>query len=86
VDLYFHTGPLVADLLYLDGLEAVPDAGPSRGANLLADPSLDLRLLSEREEQIDSWMLQIGMDAGLAGTERLVNRMRDARRADLPPV
>ena len=38
----FVTGPVVSDLLYPERLTHLPDAGPSHGANLLANPTLDL--------------------------------------------
>ena len=41
-NLDFITGPAVGDLLYADGLAQIPDAGASHGANLLANPTLDL--------------------------------------------
>lgn len=71
-DLDFLTGPSMEDLLNLLGLTTVEDAGTSHGANLIADPALDLRHPPERHEQVDSWLLQVGLDAGLLGMERLL--------------
>ena len=70
--LYFATGPIVVDLLDLHGLSPIPDAGPSGGADLFADPSLDLRDPNERQEQVLSWLEQIALDAGLRGMEGVI--------------
>ncbi|MFC4036325.1 hypothetical protein ACFO3J_33505 [Streptomyces polygonati] len=31
---------------------------------------------SERREQVDNWMCQLGLDAGLSGMEALIDRIR----------
>ncbi|MFI1608076.1 hypothetical protein ACH4YN_39215 [Streptomyces griseofuscus] len=31
---------------------------------------------SQRREQVDNWMRQLGLDAGLAGMEALIDRIR----------
>lgn len=54
--LDFKTGPVVADLLLPDGLKPIPGAGPSGGANLLANPALDPFEPQERESQVDDWL------------------------------
>lgn len=71
-NLHFVCGLPVMDLLYLDGLTPIPDAGRSYGAHLLADPAHDLGSQAERRLQIDSWLQQIALDAGLRGMERLL--------------
>jgi hypothetical protein len=43
---------------------------------MLADPALDLSDPSERAEQVDRWLSQMGSDAGLLGMEDLVMKMR----------
>jgi hypothetical protein len=50
-------------------LTPIPGAGQSHGANLLANPTLDLADLRERELQLDDWLQQIALDAGLSGME-----------------
>jgi hypothetical protein len=70
--LYFATGPTVVDLLDLHGLSAIPDAGPSGGANLYADPARDLHDPKERRGQVVAWLQQIALDAGLQGMERAI--------------
>lgn len=50
------------------------EAGTSNGANLIADPALDLRDPAERREQVDSWLVQLGLDAGLLGMEGLLGQ------------
>jgi hypothetical protein len=71
-NLHFVCGDSVSDLLYLNGLTVIEDAGASHGAHLLADPAHDLSELSERRLQIDSWLEQIALDAGLRGMERVL--------------
>jgi hypothetical protein len=71
-NLDFVTGPAVGDLLQSDGLAQIPRAGPSHGANLLTNPTLDLAEPSERQAQLDDWLQQIGLDAGLTGMESLL--------------
>lgn len=70
--LHFITGPPVDELLHLYRLSHIPDAGTSRGANLLADPARDLGAATERRQQVDDWLLQIALDAGLRGMEALL--------------
>ena len=60
------------ELLHLDRLTVIPDAGPSHGANLLANPTLDLTMPKERESQVDDWLQQIAMDSGISGMEELL--------------
>lgn len=71
-NLDFVTGPVVSDLLRPDGLEQIPGAGPSHGANLLTNPTLDLVEPTERQIQLDDWLQQIGLDSGLTGMESLL--------------
>lgn len=77
MNLNFITGPQVSELLFLEGLRPVPEAGPSRGATLIADPALDLRSSAERQTQLDSWLVQIALDGGLTGMEDLLDRYHD---------
>lgn len=77
-NLYFLTGREVSELVVLDDLAPVPEAGPSRGASLLADPSFDLRSAAERHSQIDNWMVQLVLDAGLTGAEKFLTRYHNA--------
>jgi hypothetical protein len=78
-NLHFVCGDAVTNVLYPNGLTPIEDAGTSHGAHLLADPAHDLTVPIERELQIDSWLQQVAMDAGLRGMERLlVEYHRDA--------
>jgi hypothetical protein len=70
--LYFVTAQNVGDVLQPDGLSQIPGAGPSRGATLLTNPTLDLTERGERQTQLDAWLQQIGLDAGLSGMESLL--------------
>jgi hypothetical protein len=58
-NLDFVTGRDVSDLLQTVGLDRIPGAGPSRGANLLTNPTLDLAEPQERKIQLDDWLQQI---------------------------
>ena len=69
----FVTGPVVSDLLYPERLTHLPDAGPSHGANLLANPTLDLAAAGGRRAQLDDWLQQTALDAGLSGMENLLD-------------
>jgi hypothetical protein len=70
--LFFQTGPEVGELLYPDGLTPIEGAGPSHGAQVLANPGLDLANPAERQTQLDDWLQQIALDAGLRGMESLL--------------
>jgi hypothetical protein len=70
--LDFVTSTDVTQLLDLAGLTPIPDAGGSHGANLAADPSIDLHDPEGRTVQVDTWLQQIALDAGLRGMERLL--------------
>ena len=72
------------DLLAGNGLTLVPDAGTSRGANLLADPGIDQRDPAERRSLIDGWLQQIGLDAGLLGMEQILERLHAASPVPAP--
>ena len=71
-NLFFQTGPEVGELLYPDGLTPIEGAGPSHGAQVLANPGLDLANPAERQTQLDDWLQQIALDAGLRGMESLL--------------
>jgi len=71
-NLFFLTGPEVGELLSLDGLTPIEGAGPSHGAQVLANPGLDLANPAERQTQLDDWLQQIALDAGLRGMESLL--------------
>ncbi len=71
--LDFVTATDVSELINMQGLTAIPDAGASRGANLSADPAIDLRDSDDRRAQVNSWMQQIALDAGLRGMERVLD-------------
>ncbi|WP_276941598.1 MULTISPECIES: helix-turn-helix domain-containing protein [Ferrimicrobium] len=69
--VYFQTGVPVNELLAFDGLKTIVDSGSSYGTSgLLADPSLDFTDLSDRRQQVERWMNQIALDAGLLGMEQ----------------
>ena len=76
------TGQSVSDLLSMEGLSAIPDAGTSHGANLVTDPTLDLSSADDRQIQVDAWVQQIALDAGLRGMERVLADLR--RSAEVP--
>jgi hypothetical protein len=76
-NLDFVTGPAVGDLLRPEGLQQIPGAGPSHGANLLTNPTLDLTETTERQAQLKDWLQQIALDAGLSGMENLLTDPRD---------
>jgi hypothetical protein len=71
-NLDLHTGPTVTELLNVHGLDRIEGAGTSHGANLLAQPALDLHDASDRRQQVDDWLTEIAMDAGLTGMEELL--------------
>lgn len=73
-NLNFLTGIDVVELLWMEGLGQIPDAGTSRGANLLADPAIDLRSPDERRIQLDNWLVQVALDAGITGMEAVTER------------
>ncbi|MET8102260.1 ATP-binding protein [Streptomyces sp. NPDC005236] len=73
--LDFLSSTDMPDLLAGNGLTLVPDAGTSRGANLLADPGIDQHDPAERGALIDSWLQQISLDAGLLGMEKVLERL-----------
>ena len=60
----------------LPPLRLIRGGGESHGAQMLADPALDLSNPAERGEQVDRWLSQMGSDAGLLGMEDLVTQMR----------
>lgn len=79
--LDFISSTDVPDVLAGNGLTLMPDAGTSRGANLLADPGIDQRDPAERRALIDSWLQQISLDAGLLGMEQALERLHASSSA-----
>ncbi|NJP27774.1 ATP-binding protein [Microbispora sp. SCL1-1] len=67
--LHMVTQYPVSEILDTSELRVIPDAGNSHGAHLLADPGLDLTDLDNRREQINTWLVQTALDAGLLGME-----------------
>jgi hypothetical protein len=75
IGLDFKSSTDVPKLLAGNGLTTIPDAGTSRGANLLADPGVDQRDSAERQALIDNWLQQISLDAGLLGMEKTLEQL-----------
>ncbi len=71
--LDLQSGPAVTELLDMRGLTAVTDAGASHGANLVAQPALDLRNPVERHRQVDDWLVELALDAGYTGMGNLLD-------------
>lgn len=69
VNLEFAAGHNVDELLDQGLLHLIPGAGSSRGASLIVNPSNDLRVPMERASQVDDFLREIAMDAGLEGME-----------------
>lgn len=65
----------IPDVLDTTGLRAIPGAGESRGAHLLADLALDLADDQDRSEQVRRWLIQVALDAGLTGMEQVLQRL-----------
>lgn len=68
--MHMVTGRPFTEVLDVTGLKPVPGAGYSGGAHLLADPALDLADGGDRVQQVNLWLLQIALDAGLTGMEK----------------
>jgi hypothetical protein len=70
--LHVVTQRAITEILQINGLREIPEAGDSRGAHLLGDPVLDLGDPDDRRTQVRRWMSQIALDAGLLGMEQLL--------------
>ncbi|MGA5732037.1 hypothetical protein ACPCI1_25760 [Streptomyces seoulensis] len=79
--LHLVTNKPVVQLLRDDGLLGIPGVGGSRGGIFLSDPAPNLRDGDELQEQVDDWLCQLGLDAGLTGMEALAERFRAAEAA-----
>ncbi|WP_371611780.1 AlbA family DNA-binding domain-containing protein [Streptomyces clavifer] len=79
-ELHLVAGHQVKELLRTEILQEIPDAGTSAGGVFRANPSLDLRDIADRQEQVDDWIRQLGLDAGLTGMEALVESYRASAR------
>lgn len=85
--MHLVTGDAVGSLLHPEGLAPVPeDSGRSHCGIFIANPALDLRVESERREQVDDWMQQLGLDAGLIGMEALIDRIRATPSSSVTPA
>ncbi|WP_331750100.1 ATP-binding protein (plasmid) [Streptomyces longwoodensis] len=85
-ELHLVADRQVRELLPSRGLQEIPDAGASAGGVFRSNPALDLRIGTDRQEQVDDWLRQLGLDAGLTGMESLVEGFRaaEARRSTQP--
>lgn len=79
--LHLVTARPVTEVLHLNGLRPIPDAGTSMGAHLLADPALDLADTTDRRAQVRMWLAQIALDGGLQGMEQVLDQLNAAARA-----
>ena len=77
-NLFLQTGPGVGDLLHPQGLRPIEDTGQSHGAHVLANPALDLSDPAERQSQVDDWLQQIALDAGLSGMQNLLSQYHES--------
>jgi hypothetical protein len=73
--LHFVTARPVTEVIDINGLKQIPDAGPSHGGHVLANPALDLSDMGDRREQTQAWLVQLALDAGLLGMEQLLNSL-----------
>jgi hypothetical protein len=76
-NLHIIMGRPVTEVLDTTGLKPIPNAGPSLGFHLLANPALDMADAAERWKQVTLWMQQGALDAGLLGMETALK--------DVPP-
>ncbi|MFD6465622.1 AlbA family DNA-binding domain-containing protein [Streptomyces goshikiensis] len=80
-ELHLVADRQVKELLRTEGLQEIPDAGASAGGVFRANPALDLRDTADCQEQVDDWIRQLGLDAGLTGMEALVESYRATTRS-----
>ncbi|MFC0843536.1 hypothetical protein ACFH04_07280 [Streptomyces noboritoensis] len=78
-NLHVVMGRRVSEVLDTTALKPIPNAGPSHGAHLVADPALDLADASERWRQVTLWMEQAALDAGLLSLEDLLKGITPPR-------
>jgi hypothetical protein len=79
-ELHLAADRQVKELLRTEILREIPDAGASAGGVFRANPALDLHDIADRQEQVDDWIRQLGLDAGLTGMEALVESYRASTR------
>lgn len=84
--LDLHGGPAVSEFLDLRSLVPIDDAGASHGANLLAQPALDLRDPIDRHQQVDDWLVELALDAGFTGMEDLLDQYHSLEQTPTPPA
>jgi hypothetical protein len=70
----------VSKTLNNQNLQSIPESGFSGGALLLGDVTLDLSNETDLTKQIDQWMNQIALDAGLEGMESLLQHFHRQTR------
>jgi hypothetical protein len=77
-ELHLVADRQVKELLHCSGLREIPGAGASAGGVFRSNPALNLRSTADRDEQVDDWLRQLGLDAGLIGMEGVVEGYRAA--------
>jgi hypothetical protein len=78
--MHVVTGRSFTEALDTTGLVPISGAGYSGSAHLLANPALDLAANGDRVEQVNRWLVQIALDAGLAGMENVLGLTTKAGR------
>ncbi|MGW2826485.1 AlbA family DNA-binding domain-containing protein [Streptomyces sp. NPDC001443] len=79
-ELHLVADRQVKELLRTEILQEIPEAGASAGGVFRTNPALDLHDIADRQEQVDDWLRQLGLDAGLTGMEALVESYRASTR------
>lgn len=70
--VHLVTARAITEVLDISELKPIQDAGGSHGAHLLANPARDLASPEERHAQTADWLVQIALDAGLTGMQKMV--------------
>lgn len=71
--LDLHSGRPINEVVNMAGLIPIDGTGHSFGTNLRAQPVLDLRDATDRHRQVDDWLVEMTLDAGVTGIEALLD-------------
>ncbi|MFC0430040.1 helix-turn-helix domain-containing protein [Kutzneria buriramensis] len=81
--LDLHSGRPINEVVNMAGLNPIDGSGRSFGANLRAQPVLDLRDGADRHRQVDDWLVEMALDAGVTGMEALLDDLHLRQRKQI---
>jgi hypothetical protein len=82
--LDLHSGRPVNEVVNMAGLIPIDGTSSSFGGNLHAQPVLDLSDAADRHRQVDDWLVELALDAGVTGMETVLDHLHLRQQKQIP--